>query len=720
MIKKIRKRDGSVVLFQKEKIEEAIWKAVKAVGGKDKDRVRFLTEIITRKIEESYSENEIPEVEFIQDLVEKILIEEGHSKVAKVYILYRKSHEELREVKGLFDTIEAVDNYINLKDWEVKENSNMGFSLQGLNNYISTKIISNYWVGRIYPKAIRDVHKNKDLHIHDLGILGVYCVGWDLKDLLFSGFTGVRGKIASKPAKHFRTALGQIVNFFYTLQGESAGAQAFSNFDTLLAPFIRYDKLTYKEVKQSMQEFLFNLAVPTRVGFQTPFTNITMDLVVPEYMKNEPVIIGGKYQKEMYREFKPEIEMLNKAFAECMIEGDANGRVFTFPIPTYNITKNFDWDNPSHEFLWEMTAKYGIPYFSNFINSDMKPEDARSMCCRLRLDQTKLRKRGGGLFGSSPLTGSIGVVTINMPRIGFTSPDEKTFFKKLSNLIELAKESLEIKRKVIEKFTDNGLYPYSRFYLRNIKKRFGKYWKNHFSTIGLLGMNEAIVNFMPGENIATEKGLGFSIKVLDFMRNKLEEYQEETGNMYNLEATPGEGTTYRFAIADKKRFGRIISANEKAVREMKAKPYYTNSTQLPVDHPSDLFEALELQDKLQIKYTGGTVFHVFVGEKLLKENVKIVVKKIAEKFKLPYFTITPVFSICPKHGYLEGDHEFCPKCDRELVEKGLSDAEGIEKINEQRTKPERYSRVVGYIRPRSQMNEGKQAEFDDRKMFNVR
>jgi anaerobic ribonucleoside-triphosphate reductase len=992
MSNKIRKRDGSVVPFNKDKITEAIWKAAKAVGGTNKERPKELTQLVLKQLIEKVGENGIPDVEEVQDLVEKTLIEEGHAQVAKAYILYRQSHDELRTVKGLFDTIEAVDDYIGLNDWMVKENSNMGYSLQGLNNYISTKIITNYWIRRVYPEAIRNAHENNDLHIHDLGTLGAYCVGWDLKDLLIQGFTGVSGKVSSKPPKHLRTALGQLVNFFYTLQGETAGAQAFSNFDTLLAPFIRADNLDYKEVKQAMQEFLFNLAVPTRVGFQTPFTNITMDLKVPNYMATEQVIIGGVPQQEKYGDFQEEMNMLNKAFAECMIEGDSEGRLFTFPIPTYNITKDFDWENPEYDIIWEMTAKYGIPYFSNFINSDMNPEDARSMCplagdekvliksskgrifeyedikniyksnsnseeyeiysagkfvkgrfnqfknqkmlkitlennhelkiseehlnftfnnkkeeilkgkelkegmylpyslnafkgeggnedlgyfvgayagdgsldsdnsvifsleerkpqvikklqeiskkyfgvlgtitksrktklvtlkinskaavglckdfilgkekdkcysarvysqgipfreallkghydtargdknriytsskkmvnslnmlattlgtttaifedkreggygkkphyavlvyklnkqkysdiwfkkgdklwvkikeiekisnstaycfevigdkpiftvgttgilthnCRLRLDQTELKKRGGGLFGSNPLTGSIGVVTVNMPRLGFTSVDENDFLEKLGKLMELAKESLEIKRKAIERFTEMGLYPYSKHYLRMVQKRYGKYWKNHFGTIGLLGMNEAIMNFMPGETITTKRGKEFAIKVMNYMREKLEEFQTETGNIYNLEATPGEGTTYKFARKDKKRFGRILVANERAVREEKAEPYYTNSTQLPVNYTRDIFEALDLQDDLQTLYTGGTVFHCFLGEKLTKEGVKLLVKKIAENYHLPYFTITPTFSICPKHGYLEGEHEYCPKCDEE-------------------------------------------------------
>ncbi len=666
MVTKVRKRDGSVVQFQQDKMAEAIWKAVRAVGGQDKEKADHVAQLAVDDLTRKYGAEGIPGVEEVQDTVERILIKEGHDQTAKAYILYRKSHEELRNVKGLFDTIEAVEDYIGLNDWMVKENSNMGYSLQGLNNYIATKIITNYWLRRVYPEAIRKAHENGDIHIHDLGTLGAYCVGWDLKDLITVGFTGVSGKVQSKPAKHLRTALGQVVNFFYTLQGETAGAQAFSNFDSLLAPFIRYDGLDYKQVKQTMQEFVFNLAVPTRVGFQTPFTNVTMDLKVPSYMADEPVIIGGIPQKETYKEFQAEMDLFNRAFAETMIEGDASGRVFTFPIPTYNITKDFNWESPEHNLIWEMTAKYGIPYFSNFVNSDMKPEDARSMCCRLRLDQTELRKRGGGLFGANPQTGSIGVVTVNMPRLGFTSIDENDFMRKLEYLMELAKESLEIKRKSIETLTNAGLYPYSKFYLRHVNERFSQYWKNHFATIGLLGMNEAITNFMPGESIVTPKGKEFAEKVLDFMRKKLEEYQKETGNIYNLEATPGEGTTYRFARMDKNRFGRILVANEDAVK-LGAKPYYTNSTQLPVKYTPDIFEALDLQDNLQCKYTGGTVFHGFIGEKISPEMVKELVRKISAKYHLPYFTITPTFSICPIHGYLAGEHEFCPKCDEELV-----------------------------------------------------
>ncbi len=660
MVKNIIKRNGKIVEFDREKIVEAIWKAAKSVGGGDKARAEVLGDLVMGKINRIFV-NRTPNVEEVQDIVEKVLIEEGHAKTAKSYILYRKSHQELRYIKAIFDTIEVIEDYIGEKDWAVKENSNMGYSLQGLNNYITEKIVKNYWLGRIYPEKIRKAHERAEIHIHDLGTLGPYCVGWDLKDLLLVGFKGVAGKVQSKPAKHLRTALGQAVNFFYTLQGESAGAQAFSNFDTLLAPFIRYDKMNYKQVKQCFQEFCFNMAVPTRVGFQTPFTNITLDLKVPNYMIDEPVIIGGEYKSETYGEFQKEMDIINKAFAEVMVEGDASGRMFTFPIPTYNITKDFDWENPLYDIIWDMTAKYGIPYFSNFVNSDMKPEDARSMCCRLRLDQKELRKRGGGLFGSNPLTGSIGVVTINLPRIGYTSLNEDEFLKKLNELMELAKESLELKRKVLERFTENGLYPYSKFYLRQVHSRFKQYWKNHFSTIGILGMNEALINFL-GKDIVSKDGREFSLRVLDFIREKLENYQTETGNLYNLEATPGESTTYRFAREDKKRFGKIIVANENRLSDG-AKPYYTNSTHLPVYYTEDLFEALEMQDPLQTKYTGGTVFHCFIGEKITKAGVKMLVKKISSNFSLPYFTLTPTFSICPSHGYLEGEHEYCPKCE---------------------------------------------------------
>ena len=592
----------------------------------------------------------------------------------------KKTYMSLNEFNSQKDSsIKLVDDYLNLLDWKVNENSNMSYSIQGLNNYLASEISKNYWLNKIYTPEIKAAHERGDLHLHDLNIVSVYCVGWDLKDLLTEGFTGVKGKVQSAPAKHFRTALGQVVNFMYTMQGEAAGAQAFSNFDTLLAPFIRYDNLTYKQVKQAIQEFVFNMNVPTRVGFQTPFTNITMDLTVPNYYAEQPVIIGGELQEATYKEFQPEMDMLNKAFFEVMMEGDHAGRVFTFPIPTYNITKDFDWANKELDGLWEMTAKYGIPNFSNFINSDMSPEDARSMCCRLRIDNRELEYRGGGLFGSNPLTGSVGVVTINLPKIAETAKDKAEFFTRLSEKMEIARESLEIKRKVLENYTDKNLYPYTKFYLRDVKARFGVYWKNHFSTIGLIGMNEACLNFLQ-DDIGSFRGKQFAIEVMDFMRNKITQFQKETGNLYNLEATPGEGTSYRLARLDDKKY-----------------PYYTNSTQLPVNYTDDIFEVLDHQDELQTKYTGGTTIHIYAGERISNtETMKNLVRKICNNYKLPYFTFSPTFSICPEHGYVAGEHYTCPSCGGEC---------------------EVYSRVVGYIRPITQWNKGKRQEFKDRKTF---
>lgn len=984
-VKKIRKRDGRVVDFEREKIVNVVWKAAKAVGGKDRKRADDLADQIVNVVNAQFK-RKIPNVEDVQDIVEKVLIEEGHAKTAKAYILYREQHKKIRDVRKMLSDVSVVEKYLDETDWKVKENANMSYSLQGLNFHISSSIISKYWLNNIYPSEIRDAHVSGDFHVHDLGIFGAYCVGWDLRDLIMSGFKGVRGKIECKPAKHFRVAFGQLVNFFYTLQGEAAGAQAFSSFDTLLSPYIRKDNLDYKGVKQAMQEFVFNINVPTRVGFQclsedtdiltpdgwkkynrvkkgdiiktfnpakkviensvvkkvfsrqysgpmynirnriqdqlispghrivrkmfntdkycleeienasrlnsplilpiaagnrkkevkltdeqirlmawiisegtlekkrkhrvchrisiyqssiknkknykeiidllrhfklryseseskgslgmpvkrtrldaessrkihgwfgtresvkfipkplldmsqkqsrvfletyikgdgfekskisltderlldqlqqiivnsgygftvlkrlptigkksifvlrvirhentyvseikkvrykgiiwcpntdnetviarrngkvfitgnTPFTNITLDLKVPEFMKDEAVALGGKLLDSTYGEYQEEMDMFNRAFAEVMVEGDAKGRVFTFPIPTYNITKDFDWDNKKYEKIWEMTSKYGIPYFSNFINSDMKPEDVRSMCCRLRLDNRELRKRGGGLFGANPLTGSIGVVTLNMPRIGYLSKNEDEYFARLESLMGVAKNSLEIKRKVIESFTEKGLYPYSRFYLRMTKKAMGSYWKNHFSTIGVIGMNESLMNFMD-INIASGEGVKFAVRVMDFIREKLTQYQGETENIYNLEATPGEGTSYRLALLDKKLNPGIMVANEYNVRKFGAPPYYTNSTQLPVNYTDDIFKALNLQDALQSRYTGGTVLHGFVGEKSPSpEATKNLVRKVAENFSLPYFTITPTFSICPKHGYIRGEHEYCPICDEEI------------------------------------------------------
>jgi len=565
------------------------------------------------------------------------------------------------------NTKKIIEEYTDGADWRIKENSNMSYSLQGLNNHIVAHAMSDYWLKSIYPSSVGDAHLNGDIHIHDLSSLSSYCVGWDLKDILMQGFTGAAGKVESDPARHLRSALGQLVNFMYTLQGEAAGAQAISSFDTYLAPFVRRDNLDYDAVKQHIQEFVFNMNVPTRVGFQSVFSNITMDIKPSKQTGEEHVIVGGKIQEEKYKDFQEEMDMINMAFCEVMAEGDAKGRIFTFPIPTYNITDDFDWDSDVSNKIFEMTGKYGIPYFSNFINSDMDPDDARSMCCRLRLDNRVLRSRGGGLFGANPLTGSIGIVTINLPRIGYTSESKEEFFTQIEALMELAKESLIIKREILEDNMEKGMYPYSKHYLQLVKQRFDQYWKNHFSTIGIIGMNEALRNFN-GEDMTTEKGIEFAEEVLVFMRDILLKYQDETGDMWNLEATPAEGTTRRLAAFDKKKFGDIIVANEDVYNEDDVAPYYTNSTHLPVGYTNDVFEALDLQDNLQSLYTGGTVMHFYLGESIADtESVKKMVKVIAENYKTPYYTITPTFSVCPKHGYLSGEHEYCPKCDDEIA-----------------------------------------------------
>ena len=693
MYKSIKKRDGRTAKFDRKKIEKAIEKAGLETGEFDAAQAVELTDKVLGVLE-TRNQKRLPSVEDIQDIVEDALIDSKFKKTAKAYIIYRDQHKKLREITSNAH-VDLIDKYLENLDWKVNENSNMGYSLQGLNNYVSAEITKTYWLDKIYTSKIGQAHKEGDLHIHDLNLLSVYCVGWDLTDLLQEGFTGVAGKVASKPAKHFRSALGQVVNFFYTLQGEAAGAQAFSDFDTLLAPFIRADKLSYKEVKQAIQEFVFNVNVPTRVGFQTPFTNITLDLECPKHMADNPVIIGGEMQDTTYGEYQEEMNMLNKALLEVLSEGDANGRVFTFPIPTVNITKDFNWDNPVIESLWEASAKYGIPYFSNFINSDMDPEDARSMCCRLRIDNRQLEYRGGGLFGSNPMTGSVGVVTINLPRLALKSKNEKDFFTGLAELMDMAKDSLETKRKVLERLTDANLYPYTKFYLRNIKQRFNQYWKNHFSTIGLIGTNEAALNLL-GVDIGTEKGKAFAEKTLDFMRDRLVEYQKETGNNYNLEATPAEGTTYRLAQLDKASFPDRAHFANGIGADVKC-PFYTNSSHLPVNYTDDLFELMDLQDNLQTKYTGGTVIHFFLGERMDDpQTLKKLVKTICENYKLPYFTFSPSFSICKNHGYIVGEHPECPKCGEAT---------------------EVYSRVVGFLRPVSQWNKGKQAEFEMREHY---
>lgn len=678
IITQILKRSGEVAPFDKAKLVSAIYKATEAVNKPDQFLAQKFADQVVAQLNEKFHSRSIPAVEEVQDMVEEILIKNRQIKTAKAYILYRDQRARLREMKSMINSDELMEGYLKQSDWRVKENSNMSYSLQGLNNHLASAISSSYWLNQVYTQNIREAHKNGDLHLHDLQLLAPYCAGWDLRELLIRGFGGVAGKVEAKPAKHLRTALGQIINFFYTLQGEVAGAEAFSNFDTYLSPFIRYDNLTYKDVKQALQEFLFNINVPTRVGFQTPFTNITMDLTPGTTTGEENVIIGGKIMPEKYKEFQPEMDMINLAFAELMMEGDAKGRVFTFPIPTYNITNDFKWESPVATKIFEMTAKYGIPYFSNFVNSDMNPDDARSMCCRLRLDNRELRKRGGGLFAANPLTGSIGVVTVNLPRIGYLSKTKEEFFERLDNLMQIASESLEIKRTVLEDLTDKGLYPYAKYYLNNIKERFGGYWNNHFSTIGIIGMNEALLNYAPiKKSIATPEGKEFALQVMDYMRNKALDYQGKTNHLYNLEATPAEGVTRRLSRIDKDKYKDIVVANEAAFQAGKASPYYTNSSQLPVNYTSDLFEAMDLQDDIQTKYTGGTVLHGFIGEAMPSaESVRGLVKKIVNKYHMPYFTITPTFSVCPKHGYLAGEHFFCPKCDEEI---GYLPKEQVEK-----------------------------------------
>jgi len=695
VFEKITKRNGRIAEFDSSKITAAIAKAGYATREFDSREAKKLTlRVLT--LAHELRLGSLPGVEDIQDIVERVLLDSPYHKTAKAYILYREQHAQIRSIATKAN-VDLVDSYIRREDWKIQENSNMCYSLQGLNNYISSDITAEYWLNRVYPPEIRDAHRRGDIYIHDLSLLSVYCVGWDLQDILRQGFKGVEGKVESAPPKHLRSALGQIVNFFYTLQGEAAGAQAISSFDTLLAPFVRRDQLTYEGVIQSLQEFVFNINIPTRVGFQTPFTNITMDLQIPQTLKDLPVIIGGRDQDNTYSDYQAEMDMINKAFAEVMIEGDAKGRVFTFPIPTYNITSDFDWDNPNFEPIWQMTAKYGIPYFSNFVNSDMSPEDARSMCCRLRLDNRELMKRGGGLFGANPLTGSIGVVTLNLPRIGYQSSGEDDFFKLLQGRLKLSVESLSIKRKILEQFTEQNLYPYSKHYLRDVKTGTQSYWKNHFSTIGIIGMNEACLNFL-GEDIGSDTGRSFSLRVMDFIRDKLAEVQEETGDIFNLEATPAEGTSYRLSLIDKEAFPDIVCANETDFQKGAA-PYYTNSTQLPVNYTDDIYEILELQDDLQAKYTGGTVQHIFLGEQVSDiDALKQAVRKIAGNFKLPYFTISPTFSVCPSHGYISGEQEICRICNSET---------------------EVYSRVVGYLRPVKQWNFGKQAEFGMRKTYHV-
>ncbi|MES2215756.1 MAG: ribonucleoside triphosphate reductase [Patescibacteria group bacterium] len=693
-LRSVIKRDSSEVPFEQKKITLALARAGKETGEFIEAEAQTLSDDVVDAASKKFP-SATWRVEDIQDVVEQVLMRSRFKKTAKAYIIYRAQHAEMRAFATAAN-LGLIDNYLDKLDWQVKENSNMGYSLQGLNNYIFSEVSKTYWLNKIYPAVVRETYEQGDIHLHDLGTLSIYCVGWDLMELLLEGFRGVPDKIESAPAKHFRTILGQVVNFMYTLQGEAAGAIAFSNFDTLLAPFIRYDGLSQDEVKQALQEFVFNMNVPTRVGFQTPFSNITLDLNPSPNFKDQQVVVGGKLRQEKYGDFQREMDMFNIAFFEVMAEGDAAGRVFTFPIPTINVTKDFDWENPNLKGLWDITAKYGIPYFSNFVNSDMKPEDTRSMCCRLRLDLEELDRRGGGLFGANALTGSVGVVTINMPRLGYiartTGQDFNTL---LAEKMDIARDSLEIKRKILERFTDANLYPYTKFYLRKIKQAYDQYWKNHFSTIGLVGLNEAALNFM-GKDIGSKEGQKFAAETLDFMRKRLVQYQKETGNLYNLEATPAEGTAYRLALKDKKLYPDIIVANEAEVARG-AQPFYTNSSHLPVNYTDDIVETLDIQDNLQTKYTGGTVIHLFLGERIADPaSVPALVKKVCENYRLPYFTLTPTFSVCSSHGYISGEKRTCPTCQTEC---------------------EVYSRVVGYLRPVSQWNLGKQAEYSMREMY---
>ena len=690
MVTQVIKRDGQVVFCDGQKIADAIAKAAHAASETINHEVlaRKVLSILAEKYEDHV------DVETIQDLVEQELIHSGAAATAKAYILYREERRKVREGRILIDaTSRLFHDYLDDKDWMIQENANTRKSINGMNNYIREAFTRRYWLNEVYPVEIREAHQSGAMHIHDLGFFGPYCCGWDLQQLLTMGFGGISGKVSSKPAKHFRAFLGQIVNATFTSQGESAGAQAWSSIDTYCAPFIRYDNLAYHEVKQALQEFVFNLNVPTRVGFQCPFSNLTFDLKVPQRMRDQGVVIGGQLQDSTYGEFQEEMDMFNLAFCEVMMEGDASGRVFTFPIPTINVTKDFSWEGPVADAIMEMTCKYGIPYFSNYVNSDLSPEDALSMCCRLRLDTSELRKRGGGLFGSNPLTGSIGVVTLNLPRLAYLSTDEADFLLRLETLASLAFQSLELKRKVVEQETERGMYPFSARWLASIKEREGSFWANHFSTIGLVGMEEACLNlFGKDGSLTTDTGQRFALTILTRLRELIISYQKKSGNFYNLEATPAEGTSYRLAQRDKDQFPDIITAGSDV-------PYYTNSSQLPVGYTDDLFETLDLQDELQCQYTGGTVLHLYLGERIESiEIAKRLLKTVFANYKLPYVSLTPTFSTCEDHGYLAGEQPVCPVCGKET---------------------EVWTRVVGYLRPVRDFHKGKKEEYRQRKLYRV-
>ncbi|MCK5128975.1 MAG: ribonucleoside triphosphate reductase [Clostridiales bacterium] len=692
MIADIRKRNGSIEPFKREKITWAIFKAATSVGGDDWSLAESLVDQVL-DIASFQHKDGIADVEGIQDIVEKVLIENGHAKTAKAYILYREKRKSSREVNALIGaTINLFGDYLKERDWQIQENANTQRSINGMNNYIREAFTKQYWLHEVYPSDVRDAHMSGECHIHDLGFFGPYCAGWDLRQILLDGFGGVSCKVESSAPKHLRSFLGQVVNSTFTTQGEAAGAQAWSSFDTYCAPFIRYDNMKYDDVKQAIQEFVFNINVPTRVGFQCPFSNLTFDITPPSTLENEYVICGGEYQNEQYGDFQEEMNIFNKAFCDVMLEGDKKGRVFTFPIPTINVTKDFDWNSQVVDKFMEITCKYGIPYFSNYVNSDLSPEDAVSMCCRLRLDTTDLRKRGGGLFGSNPMTGSIGVYTINLPRIGYLARSKSEFKARLWRLMHIGKSSLEIKRKVIEEQTDQGLYPYCAHFLRDVKARTGKFWYNHFNTIGIIGMNEALLNFM-GTDLTTQKGQDFALEMMEYMREVLMDIQNETGNYYNLEASPAEGACYRLANLDKEKYPGIITAGDKV-------SYYTNSSQLPVGFTDDIFETLELQDELQSLYTGGTVLHMYLGEAIKDtETAKRLIQKVFTKYKLPYISLTPTFSICEEHGYISGEHYNCPEC-------GIT--------------TEVWSRVTGYLRPVQNYNTGKKAEYKNREKYKIK
>ncbi|MDR0760850.1 MAG: ribonucleoside triphosphate reductase [Treponema sp.] len=674
MIKQVVKRSGEVAPYDRAKIYHAVFKALKAAGGAEDGANPFAqrAERITCAAEEKIEAlmagrhpNSIPAIEEIQDLVETSLIEARETAVAKAYILYRAKHEAMRDAQKLMLDIDStMDGYLRQSDWRVNENANVNYSLGGLILHNSGSITAHYWLKNIYPPEIAEAHRNADFHIHDLSMFSGYCAGWSLRQLIAEGLGGVRDKITSKPAKHLSTLMQQAVNFLGCLQNEWAGAQAFSSFDTYIAPFVKADGLSDREVKQCLQSFVFGVNTPSRWGSQAPFTNITLDWAVPADLRDKKALVGGKETAFTYGDCKEELDRVNRIFIELMLEGDAEGRGFQYPIPTYNITAGFDWESENTRLLFEMTSRYGTPYFQNFVNSDLNPADVRSMCCRLQLDKRELRKRGGGLFGSDELTGSIGVVTINLPRIGCLADGEADFFARLSRLMNLAKESLVIKRKAVNRLLDAGLFPYTKRYLSSLD--------NHFNTIGLVGMNECLLNFLGKDAaITTERGRAFALATLRFMRDKLADFQEETGELFNLEATPAESTSYRLAKHDKERYPRIITAGGRLADGKNAgAPYYTNSTQLPVMETEDIFDALDLQEELQAAYTGGTVFHVFLGEAIEDwRSCRDLVKAIAHTYRIPYFTISPTFSVCPVHGYLRGEHFTCPRCKQEAEEK---------------------------------------------------